>query len=75
VDFERIAAIALINPEGLGAVLELVNELLGGSLPAWEAMRGSQLVPLSEGGGKVWPIAVAQVVALTCGQVHHGSMH
>ena len=45
----------------MDAVLDLVNAVLSGSLPAWEALRASRLIPLRKGVDGVRPIAVGEV--------------
>jgi hypothetical protein len=67
-NFEHVAAIPLIRHEGLDAVLELVKAFLPGSLPPWEAMRASPLVPQKKGLDKVQPVAVEEVWLHLTGQ-------
>ena len=59
--FEHIQAVAQGTQEGMDAVLDLVNAVLSGSLPAWEALRASRLIPLRKGVDGVRPIAVGEV--------------
>ena len=59
--FEHIQAVAQGSQEGMDAVLDLVNAVLSGSLPAWEALRASRLIPLRKGVDGVRPIAVGEV--------------
>ena len=59
--FEHIQAVAQGTQEGMDAVLDLVNAVLSGPLPAWEALRASRLKPLRKGVDCVRQIAVGEV--------------
>jgi hypothetical protein len=61
--FEHIEAMYFGSEDGAEGIHCLVNAALAGSLPDWQHIRASRLIPLQKKNGGIRPIAIGELWA------------